>query len=256
MHLSIEFLHFSNGSGAPDGWRDVKRLDWLSVVECLRGRYIYSCNASPAVTINPGEAFIAPAGALQDILHRTDKDGIFECRYVFIDAVCDGSRRLDELYSFPSKLPDGLSEAMHNCLLRLNELPESSYCLRMSQAYLILDILLRCGTRKPDCPAIDKALHYIRSNYALPITVADLCRHLAVSEATLFRLFRRHLHCTPVSCINSVRISMAARLLLNGCSVEAAAEQCGFNNSAYFYRVFRSSTGITPGQYRRNGSAI
>ncbi len=82
MHLSIEFLHFSNGSGAPDGWRDVKRLDWLSVVECLRGRYIYSCNGSPAVTINPGEAFIAPAGALQDILHRTDKDGIFECRYV------------------------------------------------------------------------------------------------------------------------------------------------------------------------------
>lgn len=106
MHLSIEFLHFSNGSGAPDGWRDVKRLDRLSVVECLRGRYIYSCNGSPAVTINPGEAFIAPAGALQDITHHTDENGMFECRYVFIDAVCDGSRRLDELYSFPSKLPD------------------------------------------------------------------------------------------------------------------------------------------------------
>lgn len=73
MHLSIEFLHFSNGSGAPDGWRDVKRLDWLSVVECLRGRYIYSCNGSPAVTINPGEAFIAPAGALQDILPAPTK---------------------------------------------------------------------------------------------------------------------------------------------------------------------------------------
>ncbi|MFW5742485.1 MAG: helix-turn-helix domain-containing protein [Spirochaetota bacterium] len=34
--------------------------------------------------------------------------------------------------------------------------------------------------------------------------------------------------------------------------VKAVAERCGFENASYLCRVFRTSTGMTPGQSRRS----
>lgn len=86
MKISFEYLFSWHGSNAPDGLHHIKRLEWLSVVECLKGKYIFSYDNSPTVEIGPREFFIAPSGVLQDIVHRTDENGEFACQYIFLTA--------------------------------------------------------------------------------------------------------------------------------------------------------------------------
>lgn len=252
MKISIDFLYNYYGFGAWDGQREVKRLEWLSVVECIKGRYVYSCDGRPAVTVGPGEFFIAPSGALQDITHRTDGNGEFECRYVFIDAVMEDVWHLDKLYGFPDKLPEEFNEEMHGLLLKLHGFANEEYCKRMACAYGITDILLRCGSRNEVDGEIVAAARYIRQNISRHISVQELCDLLCLSQAGLFRMFSRSLNCTPVGYINSLRVAEAAKMLVS-CSesIESIAVKCGFESQAYFTRVFKRINGMTPGQYRK-----
>jgi AraC family cel operon transcriptional repressor len=56
---------------------------------------------------------------------------------------------------------------------------------------------------------------------------------------------------TPSEYINQVRIEFAAHLLRSDeRSINAIVEECGFDNSSYFYRLFRRQYGSTPRQYR------
>lgn len=47
------------------------------------------------------------------------------------------------------------------------------------------------------------------------------------------------------------RVERSMQLLRDGnMTVEAVALECGFSSSAYFCKLFRSHTGMTPKQYR------
>ena len=45
------------------------------------------------------------------------------------------------------------------------------------------------------------------------------------------------------------RISVAKRLLAQGCSVHEACEQSGFGDYAHFIRAFGQAVGVSPKQY-------
>ena len=57
---------------------------------------------------------------------------------------------------------------------------------------------------------------------------------------------------TPTQYVNQIRIQHAAHLLRSDdLSIEELALQCGFENTGYFYRLFRQNYGTTPKTYRR-----
>jgi transcriptional regulator GlxA family with amidase domain len=52
--------------------------------------------------------------------------------------------------------------------------------------------------------------------------------------------------------VQNLRIEEAKRMLESGGgSFEDIAAEVGYENPAFFRRLFRRSTGLTPGQYRR-----
>ena len=56
---------------------------------------------------------------------------------------------------------------------------------------------------------------------------------------------------TPTAYINQIRIEHAAHLLRSDdIQIERVAETCGFENTSYFYRLFRRQYGATPRAYR------
>lgn len=56
---------------------------------------------------------------------------------------------------------------------------------------------------------------------------------------------------TPSEYINQIRIEYAAHLLRSDESaIEDVVAVCGFDNTGYFYRLFKSQYGTTPRQYR------
>ena len=94
-------------------------------------------------------------------------------------------------------------------------------------------------------------LSYLEKNYSLPLTLPEIARHAAVSEVTLYRLFRKGTGDSPINCLNRIRLRHARALLLNTrLPVSEIAAATGFTDSNYFSRCFRKFTGLSPREFR------
>ncbi|NRG35085.1 helix-turn-helix domain-containing protein, partial [Niallia circulans] len=64
--------------------------------------------------------------------------------------------------------------------------------------------------------------------------------------------FKKVLGITPIQYLTNIRIIKGAELLYQTkYSIEDISVQVGFANANYFTKVFRKSTGITPGEFRK-----
>ena len=105
---------------------------------------------------------------------------------------------------------------------------------------------------------IGAAVEYIEQNYDRPISVSELAAHSNMSESRFFPRFREELGVTPIEYINRYRINRARLLLIadGEMPIERVAELTGFESSAYFRRVFKKVTGMSPREYRRSAVEI
>ena len=92
---------------------------------------------------------------------------------------------------------------------------------------------------------------YISSNYEQPITIDMLSEKLNFHRTTLYRLFKKNAGMSPVEYILNFRLERAYYLVLNTNNLYVdIAYRCGFNDSAYFYRMFKRKYKKTPRQVR------
>lgn len=83
-------------------------------------------------------------------------------------------------------------------------------------------------------------------------SVPALARRFAMSEATLRRLFLQRTGISPIAYLRRRKILQAEKMLRTPeLSVESISEQLGFYDVAYFYKVFKRETGMTPAAYRK-----
>jgi AraC-like DNA-binding protein len=100
-------------------------------------------------------------------------------------------------------------------------------------------------------------VQHIKRNLAEPLPIEKLSELACMSKATFFRLFKREFGLTPVEFIIQERLKEAKRLLRHPLST--VAEVCyrtGFNNPAYFQKLFRKHEGLTPGGYKKQQGAL
>ncbi|HOU14384.1 MAG TPA: ATP-binding protein [Anaerolineae bacterium] len=109
---------------------------------------------------------------------------------------------------------------------------------------------------QPTSAVVKHALAYLSQNYAQRLTRAEICRAIGVSENYLSRIFKREVGLSPWQFLNRVRVYQAGiRLRTTPDSITAIAAQVGFEDSAYFSRVFHKQLGVSPGEYRA-GKAV
>jgi AraC-like DNA-binding protein len=78
-----------------------------------------------------------------------------------------------------------------------------------------------------------------------------LCRKAYLSRNLFFKWFKNQFGITPLQYINRERLKLAKQLLANtSYSVSQVGVQCGFKDTNYFVRLFKSAEGITPGTYQ------
>ncbi len=95
-----------------------------------------------------------------------------------------------------------------------------------------------------------KAMAYIHSNYAEPISRSDVAAHVGLSERHLTRCFHQEVGMTPITYLNRYRVKQAKALLDNGeKGITEIAVEVGFSSSSYFTRVFREEVGVSPRAY-------
>ncbi len=89
--------------------------------------------------------------------------------------------------------------------------------------------------------------HYGNRQSGLP----ELAEFIGLTPARTSELVKRTFGESFVTLLNRKRISAAQQMLqYSAFNLEMIASRCGFNDSAYFHRVFRRCCGETPAQYR------
>lgn len=118
---------------------------------------------------------------------------------------------------------------------------------------LILRELKRSTLQEKSVSALlQKAAVFIKLNFAKPVTVKNAAAELKCSSEYLGRIFHRHFKETFSAYLNRIRAEHGAKLLLEtNMSVKEIITECGFNDPAYFRRIFYSRYASTPGRFRK-----
>ncbi|MCF6166701.1 L-rhamnose operon transcriptional activator [Furfurilactobacillus rossiae] len=99
---------------------------------------------------------------------------------------------------------------------------------------------------------IKQMISFLHRHFDQKITVADIAAHVGVSEKECSRSFHKYFHQSPIDYLIQYRIDQAKqRLIKTDDPITAIALGVGFNNSAYFTKIFKQRTGLTPKEYRQ-----
>ncbi|MBN1119541.1 MAG: substrate-binding domain-containing protein [Anaerolineae bacterium] len=114
--------------------------------------------------------------------------------------------------------------------------------------------LFGTATLPPQTSAlIKRTVAYLHQNYWKSLSRADLAEYIGMSEDYLSRAFSQELGISPWDYLNRYRIFRAKELLIQtDNSISQVARRVGFSDPAYFSRVFRKLTGLSPRHYREN----
>jgi AraC family transcriptional activator of mtrCDE len=100
---------------------------------------------------------------------------------------------------------------------------------------------------------MSRAVEAVLSHPAHPWTVGTLAEQAHVSRATFARRFAELGGMPPLEWVTTVRMELAARLLVrDGMAANQVAEHCGYASEAAFGRVFKKHYHSGPGAYRRS----
>lgn len=121
------------------------------------------------------------------------------------------------------------------------------------------DLLLRhSGTT----PALQTHLHeryeaktilsFLHDHYGERLSLDDIAAEVHISKSECCRLFHASYGCSIFTYLTDYRLQKSVLLLSDShLSVLEISDQCGFNSTSYFIKLFREKVGMTPLQYRR-----
>ncbi|MGN1164324.1 MAG: helix-turn-helix domain-containing protein [Candidatus Ornithospirochaeta sp.] len=103
---------------------------------------------------------------------------------------------------------------------------------------------------------VKRAIAYLNEYATRSVSRWQIAASVNISEDYLTRIFRKEVGISPWDYLNRFRIQIASRLLLEtGASISEIAGMTGFQDQAYFCRVFRKVKGFPPGSIRSRSQA-
>ncbi len=100
-------------------------------------------------------------------------------------------------------------------------------------------------------PYVSMVLSYIDENYNKDLSITQLSKKFKINAAYLGQLFKNETGEMLTNYINKIRVEKAKNMLLTTTlKASAISERVGYQNTNYFYRVFKKLTGVSPSEYR------
>lgn len=99
---------------------------------------------------------------------------------------------------------------------------------------------------------VRQAEDWLRQHFREPQAVAGVVTECGIPERSLKRRFATATGLTVIGYMQNLRIEEAKRLLETGdMSFDDVAAAVGYENAAFFRKLFKRCAGLTPGNYRR-----
>lgn len=95
------------------------------------------------------------------------------------------------------------------------------------------------------------AVEYIQENYAQSISIQNVCAEVGISQTYLSRLFRKHGNTSFSTYLTQCRLNAAMTLMRQhpDMALRNVASCVGYDDYAYFSKVFHQIVGCTPSQW-------
>ena len=127
--------------------------------------------------------------------------------------------------------------------------------------HLLADLLHLCrleqrtaasARKRSDDPLMQRVAAWMREEAHTGVTMGDLAARAGISQSQLTRRFRAAFGLSPVEFLTRVRLKRACELLVStDDTIDAIAEQCGYETGFYLSRVFTRHLRMAPSVYRR-----
>ena len=107
---------------------------------------------------------------------------------------------------------------------------------------------------QPTSLLVKQALAYLQQNYQNPITRQEIATAVNANASYLSRIFSQEVGITLWDFLARLRMQIAQELILNYSQSKTITEialQVGYNDPAYFTKVFKAHTGLSPNKYRK-----
>lgn len=94
----------------------------------------------------------------------------------------------------------------------------------------------------------------IKKRYPEQLSLAAVASELHLNAVYLGQLFKQEVGRSFAQFLNDYRVDVAMDLLRDSdLDIGQIAEAVGYQNSSYFYKLFKKQTGMSPGDYRKAG---
>ena len=98
---------------------------------------------------------------------------------------------------------------------------------------------------------------YMQENFQTALTRESVAEHFGLAPNHISRIFRREAQIRFNDYLNSIRMNRAKFMLRNySLTLKEVAANCGYNDIAYFCRIFKKMNKETPTQYRSVDSSV
>lgn len=219
------------------------------ILSCPEGRYRCACSDRDIIARHKREggtvSHICHAGILDTVVPLI-KDGI-TVGYIFVGRV----RPTTDPVGIAEKL-EWLGDSEEEINTRYSKLAyysdEQMTCIKR----LVSNILFDSAVQIVHDTVAEKATDYIKMNIRGDLSVSNLCKTLFVSKNCLYTEFHKYYGMTVNEYVSDYRIELSKKLLSNGDkSVSEVSEAVGITSNAYFCKLFKQRTGLSPTEYRR-----
>lgn len=229
----------------------------------------FTLNEGSMIIYGPGtfrgkSPYYIPGGIVNVISFDVDSS-IISSLYNFPIRLNSRQRsRLEKIVAIGQLLLQPLKDSCNVVKMQLREDsdPRDIQQLKNRMELFILDISYmedrkkspgyRAGQEKLDLQQMDQLTEYLLNHLNQNPSIKDMQSALWISESTLRRLVHRCKGCGPIAYYQELRIREAKELIQNtSLSMTEIANRLGFYSLAYFSRLFRIKTGITPTEYAR-----
>ena len=134
----------------------------------------------------------------------------------------------------------------------------------LSEIWLLLLEVLQETEQKPAASSVYQSrvmdmLSFIQEHYDEKLTLDQIAAAASLSRRECLRTFQNSIHESPFEYLLDYRVKRAQDLLAaetgEELSITEIALRTGFSGSAYFSKIFRRLTGMTPSEYRKKKSS-
>ena len=192
-----------------------------------------------------GMAYLTPSGALH--AYQADLDTRWELGWV--QSSDDWLRVVDAPYLLPVDTGP-LTAALTG--LRREATSAADAALLPPWAFLVAAYARRMVRPESGDPRLRRLWEAVGADLSRAWTVAALASLIGVSGEHLRRLCRRHGGRSPMSHVAGLRMRQAMALLASeSYTIEAVAQQVGYDNPYAFSAAFKRHQGVSPSEYRQ-----